>query len=63
VASAFRLEAGLIGHAADIAASVFLTLNDLVLTQSLGARSGRKDNNKCYRRLKAWGLPIPDWRL
>ena len=41
----------------------FVTLNAFVLTPSLVARRGLKGKNKCYRRLKAWGLPIPDGRL
>ena len=38
----------------------FVTLNVFVLTPPLVAWRGLKGKNKCYRRLKAWGLHIPD---
>jgi hypothetical protein len=41
----------------------FVTLNAFVLTPPLVARRVLKGKIKCYRRLKAWGLPIPDRRL
>ena len=40
-----------------------VALNAFVFTPSLVAWRGLKGKNKCYCRLKAWGLPIPDRRL
>ncbi len=38
-------------------------LERLCAHSNLVAWRGLKGKNKCYRRLKAWGLHIPDRRL
>jgi hypothetical protein len=58
-----RLKAGLIGHSADIAISPPPHEIPAGMLQNKWPAETIKGKDKSCRRLKAWGLPIPDRRL